>query len=160
MERKIEYFNAFLIELLEWYKKDVDENVNDLSKLKVLKLLFLWASKNEEALNIFDNFVAWDLWPVERDLYNAIKNSNSDLFFKISNNKLLKINDWKLSDESEKNAKELIDFLKRTNRNLIKKSASSLVDITHKWNCWDITRSFGIEKISKNLILSEEWYFN
>lgn len=160
MEKKIEYFNAFLWELLDWYKEDVDSNSNDLSKLKVLKLLFLWASKNDEALNIFNNFVAWDLWPVEKDLYIAIKDSNNDLFFNITNNNISKLKDWELSEESRKNAKDLIVFLKKINRNLIKTSASSLVDITHKWNCWDIARSFDIENISKSLILSEEWYFS
>ncbi|MBQ7074568.1 hypothetical protein IJM86_06045 [bacterium] len=52
--------------LLEEYEKDCKcDNAwggnNDLSKLKVLKLLFLSVAEDEEKLNIFDNFVAWDL---------------------------------------------------------------------------------------------------
>jgi hypothetical protein len=41
-DTKKEYFQAFLIELLKWYKEEYpDREDNDLSKLKVLKLLFL-----------------------------------------------------------------------------------------------------------------------
>ena len=160
MEKKVEYFNAFLIELLKWYKEENAGEKNDLSKLKVLKLLFLWASKNEKALDVFDKFVAWDLWPVEKDIYISIKEKNSDLYFEVTNSSSSKIEDWTVSVEAKEVAIEMINFLKDMNENLIRESASSLVDITHKWNCWDIARSFDMVKISKNLILSEEWYFS
>jgi len=38
---KIKYFEAFLYELLKWYQEEKKSNINDLSILKVLKLLFL-----------------------------------------------------------------------------------------------------------------------
>lgn len=160
MNKKIEYFNAFLFELLNWYKNDVNKDDNDLSKLKVLKLLFLWVSKNKVALDIFDNFVAWDLWPVEEDVYKAIKD-NCLCNFCVSNSSLTLNNEkCDISEEAIVMAKYIIEFLKEKNSNLIKLSASSLVDITHKWNCWDIARSFGLLNIPANLILSEEWYFS
>lgn len=77
-------FQCLLEELLNWYSNEIDDKKNDLSKLKVLKLLFLWVSKNEEYLKVFDNFVAWDLWPVEKDIYVAIK-SNKLGAFNLSN---------------------------------------------------------------------------
>ena len=65
---KIKYFEAFLYELLKWYKEEEKTDNNNLSRLKVLKLLFLWVSKNKEKLDIFNNFASWKLWPVEKNI--------------------------------------------------------------------------------------------
>ena len=71
---KIKYFEAFLYELLNWYTEEEKTDNNNLSRLKVLKLLFLWVSKNKEKLDIFNNFASWKLWPVEKNIYDVIQN--------------------------------------------------------------------------------------
>lgn len=152
-------FEAFIYELLNWYNETTNKQENDLSLLKVLKLLFLSVSWDDEKLDIFDNFVAWELWPVERDIYNLLKN-NSIETIKITNQST-EIN-WKKSDLEKVYIeiwKEMVNYLKQKNPKLINYSASTLVDITHKWNCWKLTKDYGISKIEKKLILSEEWYF-
>lgn len=157
---KKEYFTAFIIELLSSYNDKVSNMHNDLSKLKVLKLLFLWVSKDSAYLNIFDNFVAWDLWPVEKDVYKLI-NDNAFQGFQIDNNNCRLI--WELptiSEEAKLFAKDIVDKINIRNSKLIKMSASTLVDITHKWNCWTLSRAFDLEIIPTSLILSEDGFFN
>jgi hypothetical protein len=62
IEIKIEYFDVFTQELSDWYIEEYGSlDNNDLSKLKILKLLFLGVAKNDNFLDIFNNFVAWDL---------------------------------------------------------------------------------------------------
>ncbi len=159
--KKKELFEAFLLELLEWYKeKWLDVDNNDLSRLKVLKLLFLGVSKNKKALDIFNNFQAWALWPVEKDIYDLIKKDKLDIG--IINNVNLKLKNRKknFSKDIKELAKDIVNTLKEKNNNLIKLSASTLVDITHKWNSWELSRSFNMDKISKKLILEDDWYFN
>lgn len=156
---KKEYFEAFLEELLKWYKETKKSDNNDLSKLKVLKLLFLWVSKDQELLNIFDNFVSWELWPIEKDIYDDLGNLNN---FIVSNEKTTIKDSWyiKIDEKNKAIWKKIIESLKKHNIDLIIYSVSRLVDITHKWNCWNITQSFKITNIPTNLILSEKWYFS
>lgn len=155
---KIKYFEAFLYELLKWYQEEKKSNINDLSILKVLKLLFLWASLSKETLNIYDNFVSWELWPVEKDIYNSIKSWEIESF-NITNKNTEIIKSIKCIDKYQEQASKMISYLKKKNPNLILYSASTLVDITHRWNCWKLTRNYKIDKIESSLILAEEWYF-
>lgn len=157
---KKECFETFLEELLKWHKESTKSDDNDLSKLKVLKLLFLWVSKDKELLNIFNNFVSWELWPVEKDIYDDIINDELEYYKVTNNNLVLKIAKIKNTDKSKEIAKKILENLKKQNIDLIKFSASYLVDITHKWSCWKLTQSFWIDKISSDLILSEKGYFS
>lgn len=155
---KIKYFEAFLYELLKWYEEEKKSDINDLSILKILKLLFLWATSDKETLDIYDNFVSWELWPVEKDIYDSIKLWLIENFNITSRNtEILKT--IKITEEYQKKASEMISYLKKKNPNLILYSASTLVDITHKWNCWKLTRNYKVDKIESSLILAEEWYF-
>jgi uncharacterized phage-associated protein len=128
--------------------------------LKVLKLLFLWVSKDENSLSIFNNFMAWDLWPVEKEVYEAIKwdtlgfGTVDNNHFELTNSSVTS------SEEAEEFASKVIEFLKHKNTNLIRLSASSLVDITHKWDCWIVARMFWNDTISKKLILSSKRYYS
>jgi uncharacterized phage-associated protein len=128
--------------------------------LKILKLLFLGVAKNDNFLDIFNNFVAWDLWPVEKDIYDAI-NSKCLLSFEIDNQWLLKKETSTIhSQEAIDFWKSAILFLREKNNNLVKLPASKLVDITHKWNSWSTTRLFWITNISKNLLENDRWYYS
>ena len=156
---KNKYFEAFVYELLNWYNETINNKENDLSILKILKLLFLSVSWDDKKLDIFDNFVAWELWPVERDIYTLLKNNSIKTIQ--TTNKSTKII-WEKNNLDKKYIeawKEMVNYLKQKNPKLINYSASTLVDITHKWNCWKLTKEYSISKIEKKLILSEEWYF-
>ena len=164
--KKIDYFNWFMKALLEEYEKDCKcDNArggnNDLSKLKVLKLLFLSVAEDEEKLNIFDNFVAWDLWPVELDIYEKINLNNDLLAFEINNKSAREKNGVSISENAIEEWKKMVLTLKTKNSNLIKSSASKLVDITHEWRCWRIGNMLWKLKLSKELILeSNKFYGN
>lgn len=162
---KFDYFNWFVEALIERYNEELKVNNswswdNDLSKLKILKLLFLSVAENEKALEIFDNFFAWDLWPVEVDIYNKI-NTFNQLPFTIDNKQTIKKNNKKISEESIEEWKKMVSFLKSKNPKLIKMSASALVDITHEWRCWRVANMLWKLKLSNELILeSNKFYWN
>ena len=157
---KNKYFEAFIYELFKWHNESTNnKKENDLSLLKVLKLLFLGASWNNEHLEIFNNFVAWELWPVEKDIYTALKN-NDIKNIEVTNQTSIIMGAENILDEKYMNIwKSMVNYLKKKNPKLINYSASTLVDITHKWNCWKLTKDYGISKIEKGLILWEEVYF-
>ena len=161
MNRKIRYLNEFIEQLIKWYEEDIGETQkNDMSILKILKLLFLWAATNEEALNIFNNFEARPLGPVEVDIYNVIKEENKDLLFKITHTGLIRKGEKSLKWTEDPIIVDMIKVLKSNNPCLIKKSASQLVDITHKWDCRIIASLFSKKKITESLILhSKPHYF-
>lgn len=159
MTHKIQYLNEFIEELIKWHEDDIGAiQNNDMSMLKVLKLLFLWAAKDQKALGIFDKFEARPLGPVEVDVYNAIKDNDTNLLFKISHTNLTRksINSkWR----SDPVIAEMVKRLREKNPNLIKSSASQLVDITHKWDCWIISSLFKEKKISTSLILASKPHY-
>lgn len=156
--QKIAYFKAFLFELLKW-NEEINNINNDFSKLKVLKLFFLWVSKNNQNIENF-KFLSWNLWPVEKDIYDAIKNDALKDDFIVSNSCTTKINkDFIPKWDAKEFGEYTVQTLKEQNPELINLPAYTLVDITHKWDCWKLTQAFWIDVISSHLILSEEWYF-
>lgn len=185
LKQKRDYFEAFLYELLKWWKekdwkdfegilKNNDIEWNDLSKLKVVNLLFLWLwalddkEKQKKYLDIFNNFEAKTLWPFEVDIYNSMifetRIWNCFKYFEVKNDKTSFKEDNKTPNfEEEKNgfAIDLVNALKKKNPNLINLMASELVDITHKWDCWKIARMFDNKKIPSNSIpINNWWYFS
>ena len=158
---KFDYFNGFVYEILNWYSNDVNRDWNDLSKLKVLKLLFLSVAEDDKLLSIFDNFVAWDLWPVELDIYEKINLNNELLAFEIDNKMTRRKQEVNIPKDAIKEWEKMVLILKNKNSNLVKKSASALVDITHEWRCWRIANILWKLKLSKELILnSNKVYWN
>lgn len=157
---KSKCFEAFIYELYNWYSESTNnKKENDLSLLKVLKLLFLSVSEDSEKLDIFNNFVAWELWPVEKDIYDLLKNNKIENILITKQYTQFKWRNNNIEAPYSKIWKDMVNYLKKKNPRLINYSASTLVDITHKWNCWKLTKDYGISKIDKNLILSEDWYF-
>jgi len=156
--KKADYFSAFVDWLNNW-NKERGTYINDLSKLKVLKLLFLWVSGNKDYLDVFDNFVAWDLWPVEKDIYDLINKDKIKGYSINSSNLSKKCENMVFDTDALEFANKTINFLKNKNVGLIKLSAGALVDITHKWQCWTLARNLGFEKIPTRLILSENWIY-
>lgn len=144
---KTNLFEHFLKRLVEWYcdyysidyKEFNGHELNDLSKIKVIKLHFFACSTNERALDIFNNFHAMPYGHVESDVYSNLNNLN---YFTVDNTRLLmnvdidqiNINDIDL---------EVIDFmvenLKNENCNLISFKPFELVDLSHRWFSWDFS---------------------
>ena len=161
---KFDYFNWFVSALLErynekWGNENVNGGDNDLSKLKVLKLLFLSVAENENELDIFDNFMAWDLWPVEVDIYNKINSNDDSLAFEIDNICTKMKNSLKISKDAIEEWRKMVSVLKNKNPNLIRKTASVLVDITHEWRCRRIGNMLWKLKLSKELILNSNKFY-
>jgi len=151
-----------LFKFIEWYK-DVTKltESNDLSILKTLKLIFLLCTVNndkdqENLLDLYYNdFVAMPLGPVELSTYNFFLQSN--FIDKKTLNKEL-IEEYRNMNFDNKNIiDDCIEKLKAENKNLIKCSASQLVDLTHKYSCWINNYNKGKESNSlREPILNDE----
>ncbi len=124
------------------------EDCQDFSTVKVLKLLFLavgLASSEEDLkkdvslINIFNNFVAMRFGPVESDIYNYIK--RDQLIYCITPTGCIKKENAVQSELSD-DIKELIESavadLLNKNSKILSAQPFELVDITHKWSCWQI----------------------
>lgn len=146
---KVYAFDYMITLLNEWRESFNTGNTSrGLSKLSVLKLLFLVAVPKKEGgddlLDVFDNFHALPYGPVESDIYNAIQNDclpsyivgDRMIQFKNTMNNL----PYNIDDFS--NIKTAIDELKSVNNSLVKLNAFELVEITHKWDSWKQSINF------------------
>lgn len=134
---------------MEWFK-ELSPGINSLNsftRLKSLKLLFLVSAikatnDDDGLLDIFDKFYAMQHGPVESDIYNAmvtsktlmfnfeerittVKNSNVHIFDQIPSTLKMKI-------------KACIDALRKENDSIVLYKSFDLVDITHKWESWQV----------------------
>lgn len=139
---KIYYFQYLLDKLLKWYP---DEQNNDLSILKSLKLLFfVSAANNNPDSNIlidevFDKYVAMPLGHVESDIYNTIKSTNGDLeYFYIDNQTTIRKSEItvKLNISYTNQIDQSISFLQKKHPDLINYPPSDLVELSHLWYSW------------------------
>lgn len=146
---KVYAFDYMITLLNEWRESFNTGNPSrGLSKLSVLKLLFLVAAPKREGgddlLNVFNNFHALPYGPVESDIYNAIQNDClpsyivGDRIIQLKNttsNLPYNINDFN-------KVKAAVNELKHVNSSLIKLNAFELVEITHKWESWNKSIDF------------------
>lgn len=167
-------FDYFVYQLMNWYKEAFGSDVeNDLSTLKVLKLLFFTtavdAKKNDNTSlldSTFDKFYALPYGHVEGDIYDAIKQKNTS--YNIDNycttgsyNESME-----LGVEIKTKILDCITKLKSENRDLIKMSSFDLVELSHSWYSWryyfNIAKSKGSyrEEIPNEVIKSENKYFH
>lgn len=150
---KILAFEYLVSRLIEWYRNSISSSAEVLpphfSRLSILKLLFLTAAvkndeikglKNQDLLGIFDKFCAMQYGPVEIDVYTAIVKGYTQIY-KFDNNsiKIIRaIGDY--FNGLDASLKESIDnsiaLLISKNKNIVKYSATQLVNITHKWQSW------------------------
>lgn len=146
MTNKIQYFNYVVYELVEWYKEYFWKDSlldNDLWRLKVSKLLFLLVMKNKNLVHIFNNFEAYDLWPCEVDILNAIKWNNKELKYEIWKQKIEQF--WIVENIYSREAeyiKKCVENLKEENKELIWYTSSVLADISCNYMCYEIVRYF------------------
>lgn len=146
MEDKKVAFEYLLLKLTNWYKEVSPSEQNDLSVLKVLKLLFFVSavktSKNSEDTlldKVFNTFFAMPYGHVESEVYSIIKNQN---LHNISINNYCSsiLNDEIINNTVSNDIKNLIDKsineLKSIDKNFILLSSFDLVDLSHSWYSW------------------------
>jgi uncharacterized phage-associated protein len=169
---KIQYFEYFLDKVYNYLGKGDD---NDLSIVKTQKLLFFLASsfegenKDYPLFKVFDNFYALPYGHVESDIYKAIKGEGDFLLesFKIDrfgakrndNSSINVINDL-IVDRLDSGFNELIEY------NIIHKSSSYLVDLSHCHDSWikNYRLALSLNKLSQfipnNDLSTEKKYFS
>ena len=146
---KIYAFDYMITLLNEWREAfNTGNTCRVLSKLSVLKLLFLVAAPKkdggEDLLNVFDNFHALPYGPIESDIYNAIQNDClpsyivSDRMIQPKNT----MTNLPYNVEDFDDIRRAVNELRHTNESLIKLNAFELVEITHKWESWNKSIDF------------------
>jgi uncharacterized phage-associated protein len=167
------YFEVILDRLLIWQSQSSgkDESNNDLSILKVMKLLFFISAartnshKTNSLLdNPFNHFVAMPYGHVESDVYDLIKENKGKLdYFEIDNKNLTRLRsfpeiaslrlDCVIVDEIE----ESIGFLKNNYPSLILYTSRELVDLSHLWYSWQSNYNLALksERFSKPIKAEE-----
>jgi uncharacterized phage-associated protein len=106
---------------------------NDLSILKIQKLLFFISTKSKKLLNIFE-FYALPYWPVEIDTYkeySTLENINIT-----TRNTEINIESELDEEDFKTTLNQSILDLKKENPSIFKLGAFDLVNISHKWACW------------------------
>lgn len=169
-------FEYYVIKLHKWYSEVCPEaTTNDLSVLKILKLLFFGtaiSSEQSESLldTVFSNFCAMPFGHVESDIYKLIKLGTNFKHFSLSNSTLIlnqEYIDHQLIGEAYKDKIDYaINKLVTTNTNLIKMSSSDLVNLSHEWYSWKFyfskARRSGLYSapIPIEIIKKEQKYFS
>lgn len=175
----LRYFEYFLLKTLQWSISENKNFKNDLSVLKCQKLLFFTtainckASVNKSALihNVFSNFKAYQYGPVEENVYNLLKGNNNelshikltfkslDLKFDLGNLES-SISAMESVNELDKTVlgiiRSAIEDLKSKNKNLIKYTPFNLVELSHRWRCWNYSYSQGNRTDIRSKSIEEE----
>ena len=158
---------------IEWFR-DVSGNdgYRQFSKLKVLKLLFFVSAINakeedEGLLGVFDNFVAMPFGPVESDIYNQMNIGKIGKYSITDKGMDIDANATSLALDStiKQMVDDSINALREINPQIVCYTAFGLVDLTHKWSCWQVTMDFaqmlnkGSFRIPPQLIIDSDKYF-
>lgn len=153
MPNKILSFEYVLKCLLEWHKEEShsNNNTNDISILKALKLLFFVSAartiKDTPNLlldDVFNDYRAMPFGHVESGILNAIKDRDGRLTYYIINNQSTTLIEGAKPENIKQEigvdiANEInasIEYLKRKNPRLILMSQFELVDLSHIWFSW------------------------
>ncbi|QSB27685.1 hypothetical protein [Flavobacterium sp. CLA17] len=156
---KNQAFEYYVVKLLEWYYEIAGNNGNnDLSTLKVLKLLFFGSAISAEETGIdtlldgpFNTFYAMPYGHVESEIYDSIRRKE---FHNLTiNNSSSNIDLTLIFPEGEiKNQINVaIQKLKEANSKLILMTPFELVELSHRWYSWQ----FYFNKAQRNGSYSE-----
>lgn len=170
MSQKKDLFEYFVYLVYQWYceAKNLDFHqggINDLSKLKLIKLHFFACSTSDSALGIFNNFHALPYGHVESDVYQIIDQLNN---FTITKSSLVIKSNYSvesilrtISQEDKLIIDTIVNNLKNLNYFLVSYTAFDLVELSHKWFSWQYSFEQAKKKdslssyIDKSLISSE-----
>ncbi|SFF09292.1 hypothetical protein SAMN05518672_1163 [Chitinophaga sp. CF118] len=146
LHTKLAAFDYVVYQLTEWYsEKNGQWANNDLSRLKVIKLLFFTAAATASVhdaglLTIFDSFAALPYGHVESEILDHMDES---VVYDISrNNTMFKpgIHEYLTEDYLDNDVKNRIihsiSILKEKNPDLINMNAFDLVDLSHRYQSW------------------------
>lgn len=144
-DEKIPYFEYFIKLLVDWHSEKAGTETNDLSTLKVLKLLFFASAVNTKANSedtlldtVFDKYYAMPYGHVESDIYSSIRNNNfTNITVNNRNSTITPNSNIELpSPKLKKDIDKAIESLKTSNPNIILASSFELVDLSHSWYSW------------------------
>lgn len=163
---KINTTKYIIIKLCDWYfeinpEKKISRE-NDLSILKVLKLIFLLSPIEFNGTTLLSNqfkFEAWALGPVEVDIYTSKNLLNINLTQrKVDYDELLA--SYENIGIDTLFVDNIINTLKNKNKKLVNLSATQLVELTHRYSSW-ITSYNSIQDNSmrSDIILHEEKFY-
>ena len=146
MYTKLLAFEYSVYQLHNWYKEVYGDSAkNDLSTLKVLKLLFFISAVNSEKDSentlidlVFNKFWAMPYGHVESEVYDFIKNKQiENVTLNNSSSSILNLeNILKLDMKYKSMIENNIKLLKEINSDLIKYSSIDLVELSHRWYSW------------------------
>jgi uncharacterized phage-associated protein len=156
---KNQAFEYYVVKLLEWYNETAGNNgSNDLSTLKVLKLLFFGSAISaeetaEETLldRPFNTFYAMPYGHVESEIYDSIRRKE---FHNLNINNSSSSIDLHLvfpDGEIKNKIDSSIQKLKKANSKLILMTPFELVELSHRWYSWQ----FYFNKAQRNGSYSE-----
>lgn len=166
---KIKYSEFFIQRI---YEEKGEKN--DFSILKTVKLLFFTVSaslengKSNKLLDeVFSEFYAMPLGPVEIDFYNYLKDNKLTRFKvdKISTKYVCNGDKVIINDEISKTINKGIERLKKHNKNIFNESVFNLVELSHKFDSWKFSFNEAKihgklrEKIDKKYLVQEHKYF-
>lgn len=167
-------FNYIVNQIIIWYNdQGGDFEKNDLSKLKLTKLLFFISAASTMSgklglLNIFDNFYAMPYGHVESEIQDRMEQS---IYYEISRNKLAFKPNYNgfVNNIEDTLVTEMIDFaikdLKKINSELVLYDPFKLVELSHEWQSWKTVFSLAKRhgkfsmKIPHEMIISEPKIF-
>lgn len=141
---KNQAFEYFVFKLIEWNQEINGHGTsNDLSTLKVLKLLFFCSAintkkgENDTLLDTpFDTFYAMPYGHVESEIYNSIRRKDFPNLRIDSSSASLQSHVNFPDCEIKRKIDNSIKRLKDENLNLINMSSFELVELSHSWYSW------------------------
>lgn len=170
MANSIEIFKNIVFQLRDKYiektgvsEAQFNEN-NDFNILKLIKLHFFIIainSENDSFLLEKNEFWAMPYGPVETTIYSQIRNNKNFNEFILSNDKINFIYDKPYIDvETEEKITQSINLLLDLEQRLLFTDAGTLVDLTHKWNCWRKNYSLARAKNTYSSVIPKEDIIN
>lgn len=168
-EEKIPYVDFLIRSLLKWHNEFCNKENNDLSTLKVLKLVFFVTAvdtriDSQDSLldTVFDNFYAMPYGHVESDVYSIIKEGLITGI--IVNNKKTTISGsdyYNLDSIITEKIESSINKLKDLNPHLIGLTSFDLVELSHSWYSWQyfycLAQKQGLNSLAiENSVIKEE----
>lgn len=174
LQDKLKAFDYVVYQMTIWYSSRNGQWIeNDLSKLKVTKLLFfvtaITASKEDPGLlSVFDSFAALPYGHVESQIQDEMENSKHYNIGRSQVSTKVGIVDYDWSEVNE-DTKNLIDDafvrLKKVNFELISYNQFGLVELSHRWQSWKTVFSLAKRSgkfsmpIPKEMIMQEPKIF-
>lgn len=153
-------FKYILFKCNSWYRQVNDNDIEDISNLKFLNLVFLLNTTDPDYYyNLGFRFKAYPSGAFETSLFEITKSSKNFV------NCNIKTCFSEIDEDVKLNIDKHFNDLKMKNYYLVNHSASSLTDIIHKYSCWIIPYNNAIRAgkycadISIDLMNCEKFYY-